>query len=232
MKRPTQTLPIFFYLLCLLLPVQGNSQIAGSDAGSDSYLAAQGMIDVCSLDTTLRIHLMYATPDNFLRKAVYAGITKVWLRPEAARMLVAAQRHLKKEHPGWSLIVYDAARPMSVQRKMWQLVRGTDKTPYVSNPANGGGLHNYGMAVDVSILDNEGKPLPMGTPVDFFGKEAHTTAEDALVEAGLIEVDALANRRLLRRIMRQAGFRTIPYEWWHFNACSRAFAKAHYPVIE
>lgn len=232
MKRPTQTFHFFFYLLCLLLPMQGKGQGTASDPGSDPSLAAQGMIDVRSLDTTLCVHLMYATPDNFLGKAVYAGITKAWLRPEAARMLVAAQRQLKKEHPGWSLIVYDAARPMSVQRKMWQLVRGTDKTPYVSNPANGGGLHNYGMAVDVSILDNEGKPLPMGTPVDFFGKEAHTTAEDALVQAGLIDADALANRRLLRRIMRQAGFRTIPYEWWHFNACSRAFAKAHYPVIE
>lgn len=232
MKQPAQIFRILFYLLLLLFPGQGKGQTTTPAPDLDTYLSGEGMIDVCSLDTTLRIDLIYATPDNFLGQAVYAGITKAWLRPEAARMLVAAQRQLKKEHPAWSLIVYDAARPLSVQQKMWQLVRGTDKTPYVSNPANGGGLHNYGMAVDVSILDNEGKPLPMGTPVDFFGKEAHTNAEEALVEAGLIDADALANRRLLRRIMRQAGFRTIPYEWWHFNACSRAFAKGHYPVIK
>lgn len=228
-KPPVWSVCFFFCLFLFLLPIQGKSQTV---TASDAHLSGKGMIDVCSLDPTLHVHLMYATPDNFLGEAVYGDITRAWLRPEAARMLVAAQQELKKAHPGWSLIVYDAARPLSVQRKMWQLVRGTDKTPYVSNPANGGGLHNYGMAVDVSILDSEGKPLPMGTPVDFFGKEAHTTAEEALLEAGLIDADAFANRRLLRRIMRQAGFRTIPYEWWHFNACSRAFAREHYPVIE
>ena len=94
---------------------------------------------------------------------------------------------------------------MSVQRKMWALVRGTDKVNYVSNPANGGGLHNYGMAVDVTILDKTGAPLPMGTPFDFFGEEAHTNNEEALLDAGKIDRTAYDNRRLLRRIMRNAG---------------------------
>lgn len=198
----------------------------------DRYLANLGLIDISTLDTTLRIQLMYASDDNFLKAAVYKGITRAWLRPEAAQMLAEAVRALKKEHPGWTLIVYDAARPLSVQRLMWQQVRGTANTNYVSNPANGGGLHNYGMAVDVSIADETGTPLPMGTPVDFFGAEAHTTHEDELVKEGRISRKAYENRRLLRRIMRAAGFRTIPYEWWHFNACSRPFARAHYPVLE
>lgn len=198
----------------------------------DGYLASLGLVDISTLDTTLRIQLMYASDANFLKTAVYQGITRAWLRPEAARMLAEAVRTLKKEHPGWTLIVYDAARPLSVQRLMWQHVRGTANTNYVSNPANGGGLHNYGMAVDVSILDETGTPLPMGTPVDFFGSEAHTTQEDELVKEGRISRQAYENRRLLRRIMQTAGFRTIPYEWWHFNACSRPFARAHYPVIE
>lgn len=227
-----QTFLFALFLFVLLLPLRGNAQSADPEPHLDHYLAECGLVDVSALDTTLQVKLMYAAPDNFLGETVYAGITKAWLHPEAARMLVAAQRMLKKEHPGWSLVVYDAARPLSVQQKMWQLVRGTDKTNYVSNPANGGGLHNYGMAVDVSLLDAEGNPLPMGTPVDFFGEEAHTTAEEALVEAGKITTEEWAHRRFLRRVMKQAGFRTIPYEWWHFNACSRAYAKAHYPVIK
>lgn len=198
----------------------------------DSYLANRGLLDILALDSTLRIDLMYARADNFLQKAVYKGITRAWLRPEAARMLVEANRALKKEHPHWTLIVYDAARPLSVQRLMWQIVRGTAHTSYVSNPANGGGLHNYGMAVDVTIADETGRPLPMGTPVDYFGAEAHTDQEEKLVETGRISREAYENRRLLRRVMRSAGFRIIPYEWWHFNACSRAFAREHYPVIE
>lgn len=198
----------------------------------DAYLAMLGLVDVSTLDTTLCVRLMYARADNFLKKAVYQGITRAWLRPEAARMLAAANRALKKEHPAWTLIVYDAARPLSVQRRMWQQVRGTANTNYVSNPANGGGLHNYGMAVDVGVVDETGTPLPMGTPVDYFGPEAHTTREEELLKDGRITRAAYENRQLLRRIMRAAGFRTIPYEWWHFNACSRAFAREHYPVIE
>jgi len=197
----------------------------------DHILSSQGYVDVAEKDSTIRIHLMYAYPDNFMNEAVYDGITKAWLRPEAAQMLIKAQKLLKEEYPHRSLIVYDAARPMSVQRKMWELVRGTAKTNYVSNPAKGGGLHNYGMAVDVSILDADGTPLSMGTPVDFFGEEAHTDQEASLVQEGKITEEEFTNRRLLRRIMQKAGFRTIRYEWWHFNACSRTEARERYTLI-
>lgn len=198
----------------------------------DTYLKNKGMVDVGLLDPTIRVQLVYATADNFLGETVYSGITRAWLHPEAAQKLLKAQQLLKKEHPDLTLVVYDAARPMSVQRKMWALVRGTDKVNYVSNPSNGGGLHNYGMAVDVTLLDHTGTPLPMGTPFDFFGEEAHTHNEDTLLESGKITRREYDNRRLLRRIMRNAGFRVIPYEWWHFNACSRAEARQSYPVLD
>lgn len=198
----------------------------------DTYLRSKGMVDISELDSTIRVQLVYASPDNFLGKPVYAGITRAWLHPDAAKKLVAAQQMLKKEYPELTLVVYDAARPMEVQRKMWAMVRGTDKVNYVSNPSNGGGLHNYGMAVDVTILDKDDRPLPMGTPFDFFGEEAHTNNENALLAAGKITNEAFENRRLLRRIMRNAGFRVIPYEWWHFNACSRTEARESYPVLD
>lgn len=198
----------------------------------DRYMEGRNLMDVTSLDTTLRVNLVYATPDNFLGEAVYSGITRAWLHPDAAHKLIAAHRLLKKAHPGWRFVIYDAARPMSVQRKMWAMVRGTDKTNYVSNPANGGGLHNYGLAVDLTILDEKGKPLPMGTSFDYFGEEAHTNREESLLESGRISHTEFENRRLLRRLMRQAGFRSIPYEWWHFNACSRAEARQNYPLID
>ncbi len=198
---------------------------------TDASLADAGLVDVGQMDTSLRVEMMYARPDNFMGKVLYAGITKAWLRPEAAHMLADAQKALQAEYPGRRLIVYDAARPMSVQRRMWAVAVKTGKTNYVSNPSKGGGLHNYAMAVDVSVLDESGRPLDMGTPVDFLGKEAHTDQEAVLVRAGLITRDACDNRQLLRRIMRKAGFTSIRYEWWHFNACSRETAKARYPLI-
>ena len=215
-----------FLLLLLLCNLRSNAEEL------DTWLHDRGLVDISVLDSTIRVHLVYATPDNFMGETVYTGITRAWLHPDAAQKLVTAQRLLKKEHPDLTLVVYDAARPMSVQRKMWSLVRGTDKVNYVSNPSNGGGLHNYGMAVDVTILDPAGEPLPMGTPFDFFGEEAHTNNEEALLASGKITRKDFDNRRLLRRIMKSAGFRTIPYEWWHFNACSRAEARQSYPVLD
>lgn len=217
------------YLFCLLLLL---SSLRSHAEDLDTYLRNKGMVDVAQIDSTIHVQLVYATPDNFLGEAVYSGITRAWLHPEAAQKLIKAQQLLKKEYPDLTLVVYDAARPMSVQRKMWALVRGTDKVNYVSNPSNGGGLHNYGMAVDVTLLDHTGTPLPMGTPFDYFGEEAHTNNEDALLSSEKITREAYDNRRLLRRIMRNAGFRVIPYEWWHFNACSRAEARQSYPVLD
>lgn len=198
----------------------------------DTYLAGKGLINVLKQDPTIHVCLKYATPDNLMGETVYDGITGIWLHPDAAVKLLKAQQLLKEKHPSYSLLVFDAARPMSVQRKMWNIVRGTNKTNYVSNPAKGGGLHNYGMAVDVTILDAKGKELPMGTPFDFLGETAHITDEDTLVEEGKITQQELTNRLLLRTIMRQAGFRTILYEWWHFNACSREEARKSYPLID
>ena len=191
-----------------------------------------GFVDVRALDSTIQIHLIYATASNFMNKPVYDGITKAWLHPDAARKLIQAQQKLKREHPAYSLLVYDAARPMEVQRQMWELVRGTKYVYYVSNPANQNGRHNYGMAVDVTIIDKEGRPLPMGTPVDFFGEEANTDKEPALVKSGKITENEFQNRRLLRRVMQQAGFTPVTSEWWHFNACTAQEAKAKYRLIE
>ncbi|MDR0431114.1 MAG: M15 family metallopeptidase [Tannerellaceae bacterium] len=204
----------------------------GRSGELDRYLSSKGMVDVLRIDTTIRVLLKYATTDNLFNTAVYSGINGIWLHPHAASKLVKAQKLLKEKYPGYSLIVYDAARPMSVQKKMWNLVRGTDKTNYVSNPAKGGGLHNYGMAVDVTIINKSGRALPMGSTYDYFGEEAHINQEEALLQSGKITREEFDNRRFLRQIMRQAGFRTILYEWWHFNACSREDAKRNYTLIE
>jgi D-alanyl-D-alanine dipeptidase len=215
--------------LALFLIHAGHSRAEGE---FDRYLAGLGLVDVSRCDSTLRIDLKYATPDNFIGTVLYNGFTGAWLRPETAVRLLKAQRLLRERHPGYSLLIYDAARPMSVQRLMWNMVKGTGKINYVSNPANGGGLHNYGMAVDVTITDATGTPLPMGTPFDYFGEEAHTGNEEALLNRGKITREAFHNRRLLRDVMRQAGFMTIPYEWWHFNACTRKEAILKYPLID
>ena len=175
---------------------------------------------------------MYATPDNFTGERLYGELTEAYLHPDAIGGVVKAQQLLKELHPSYRLLIYDAARPMSVQQRMWDLVKGTSKYIYVSNPAHGGGLHNYGLAVDLTIADSTGFPLPMGTEVDFMGPESHITNEPQLVKDGKITAQERENRLLLRKVMKEAGFHPLPSEWWHFNFCSRREAIAKYPLIK
>ncbi len=195
-------------------------------------MARQGFVDVRSLDSTIQVSLMYARADNFTGKILYTDLHEAYLHPKAARALVRAQQILKEKHPGLSLKVYDAARPMHIQQKMWNAVAGTPKNIYVSNPRNGGGLHNYGMAVDLTLCDEKGDTLPMGTHIDYLGRMAHTDIEADMEKKGRITPQARKNRELLRHVMRQAGFRPLRTEWWHFNFITRAEAKAHYKVIK
>lgn len=191
-----------------------------------------GLVNIADLDSSIAVSLLYATPDNFVGEIMYDDLTEAYLHPEAAEALLKAQRLLKESHPDFTLIIYDATRPMSAQRKMWDLVKGTPKNIYVSNPSRGGGLHNYGLAVDISILGADGTPLDMGTEVDHLGIEAHTTNEAGLVKKGIITQQAKENRELLRKVMRGAGFRALHSEWWHFNLHSREVAKKNYKLVE
>ncbi|NDW08141.1 M15 family metallopeptidase [Dysgonomonas sp. 520] len=186
----------------------------------------QGLICVNHLDSSLVVDLKYATTDNFTKVVLYDTLSNAYLHPLAAEKLIKAQKLLKEIDPNLSLLIYDAARPLSVQKKMFQVVQGTKYQAYVANPSRTG-LHNYGIAVDLTICDLSGNALDMGTPFDFFGKEAGITNEAAFLTKKQIE-----NRNLLRKVMTGAGFLTIRGEWWHFNALSLADAKKTCRLIE
>ena len=190
----------------------------------------KGLVNIKDVDSTVIVDLMYTRADNFVGEKMY-GFSEAYLHPTAARAVKKANALLRKINPSLRLIIYDAARPMSVQRKMWNKVKGTRQQNYVSNPANGGGLHNYGLAVDVSIVDNKGDTLTMGTLVDALTPLSHIDKEAALVKAGRLTSEAVRTRELLRRVMREAGFRSLRSEWWHFNFTTRADARANYRVI-
>lgn len=196
-------------------------------------MAEQGLVDIQTLDSTIRVDLMYRRDDNFTGKVLYADLCEAYLHPKAAAALVKAQQALRASHPELCLKVYDAARPMSVQQKMWNTVASTPQQNYVSNPRNGGGMHNYGLAVDVTLCDvRSGDTLSMGTKIDYLGAYAHIDNEAQLVADHIITPEARKRRELLRKVMKQAGFMPLRSEWWHFNLVSRAEAKAHYRVIK
>lgn len=194
----------------------------------NTQMAAAGMVDAQVDCPDLVVDLMYARDDNFTGVKLYDNLRGAWLHQLAARSLIDAQQQLTRLHPGMHIKVCDAARPMSTQTRMFRAVSGTSKSRYVSNPARGGGQHNYGMAVDVTLVDSCGRELDMGTPVDHLGPEVHIgDAETQMLRTGRLTQTQLDNRLLLRRIMKAAGFTTLKSEWWHFNRCSRRYAQAN-----
>ena len=147
--------------------------------------------------------LKYATPDNFLKQAVY-DCGECYLRKSTAEALVKANEAFKQL--GYRIKLFDCYRPLSVQKKMWKILPGTH---YVANPAKGS-KHNRGAAVDLTLVDAQGKELNMGTPFDFFGKEAHHTYTQHSKEV-------LENRKLLKETLDKFNFKSIYSEWWHYD---------------
>lgn len=197
-------------------------------------LENMGMLDVKKEIPGIYVDLMYTRADNFTGKVLYHGLNRAYLHPKAMAALKRAQGILQKRRPDLSLIVYDAARPMSVQQIMWNAVAGTSKNIYVSNPKNGGGMHNYGLAVDVTLCNattGDTTGIDMGTPIDYLGKLAQPRHEETFLKSGKLSKEALANRKLLREVMVEAGYKVLPTEWWHFNLVSRPTAKKYYKVI-
>lgn len=190
-----------------------------------------GLVNVRSWDDTIRVELAYSTTNNFLSADVYGDLEDCYLQPEAAAKLTNAQRILREVRPGYSLLVLDGVRPRAVQYKMWELVKGTPQQQYVGNPEYGS-IHNYGAAVDLTIVDAQGNRLDMGTPFDFFGDLAQPRYEQRFLEEGKLTEEQIRNRRLLREVMNKAGFQGILNEWWHFNAFPKDEIRKRYTIIE
>ena len=221
----------FFSLFCCPVAAQSSQPLTTKRSATAQQLARQGYQQVQQCDPTIHVSLMYARPDNFCGVVLYSDLREAFLHPEAMKALQKAQSYLKQLRPDLSLKVYDAARPMHIQQRMWDEVKHTSKAIYVSNPAHGGGMHNYGMAVDITLCTLKGDTLDMGTKIDYMGKASHIDHEAALVSAHIISPEARRNRQLLRKVMRHGGFIPLRTEWWHFNKCSRAVAKKYYKVI-
>ena len=104
----------------------------------DEQMQRYGLVDVQSLDSSIGVELKYATEDNFVGENMYGSLKKAYLLPHFARKVVQAQQILREREPEYSLLVYDAARPISVQRRMRKVVEGTPFTAYVADGSRGG----------------------------------------------------------------------------------------------
>ena len=217
--------------IILLLSVSLQAQ--KTTCAAELSMQKQGLVEVTSQVPGVLVELKYATADNFMKKDVYGCLTHAYLQKETVAKLKKAQAILEKSHPGYHLLIYDAARPLSKQWELWNTL--TEYPPakrrtYVADPKEHS-IHNYGSAIDLTVVDEKGKPLEMGTKYDFFGELAYPKEEARFLKAGKLSQKAIENRLILRQAMTQAGFTGIDYEWWHFNAFSRKVAKQMFQVV-
>lgn len=147
--------------------------------------------------------IKYATNDNFLKTKVY-DCAECFLRLKTVEALIEANKKFIKK--GYKIKIFDCYRPLDIQKRMWEIVPNPE---YVANPTKGS-IHNRGGAVDITLVDNNGKELDMGTSFDFFGIEASHNYPT-------FSEEIKGNRELLKRIMIQNNFNSFNSEWWHYN---------------
>jgi D-alanyl-D-alanine dipeptidase len=165
----------------------------------------QQMIEIKTLIPNIIYDLRYATEDNFTHAKLYQDGKQTFLRLPVAKALQKAQEDLNQR--GYGLKIFDAYRPYSVTKKMWDLVHD-DR--YVADPSKGSG-HNRGLAVDLTIINlNDRSELKMGTGFDNFTDTAHHSFKN-------FPANILSNRKLLKETMEKHGFKTLETEWWHYS---------------
>jgi len=179
----------------------------------------------------VKLDLRYASENNFVKKNLYGPLNRCFLHKKAADMLAGSLKLLEKRRPDLKLLIYDCLRPRSVQKALWAAVEKTDREKYVADPAQGS-IHNYGLAVDLSLCDSSGKALDMGTEFDDFSARSEPILEQKMLKNGLLKKEQVENRKILRSVMTEAGFTQLASEWWHFDAFPKDHVRKNFKIIE
>lgn len=194
--RPPSLFWPILAIFCLFLSV--------SCAQKPFATAPKGWTELTKTDASIPLDIRYATTNNFMKQQVYE-CGRCFLRAEAAEAIVKANKMLQKKGYG-GLKMFDCYRPRPVQYKLWKIV---PDARYVANPKKGS-MHNRGFAVDLTIVDKDGKELDFGTGYDDFTEKAHGNYTK-------FSKQILENRKLLNETMEAVGLEGTSTEWWHFS---------------
>ena len=181
--------------------------------------------------TGIALDLRYASPRNFVGRDLYGALDCAWLHREAAEGLERAVARLAAVAPGHRLLVLDALRPHRVQIQLWDHLEGTGLRQYVADPARGS-IHSFGMALDATLVDPDGRELDMGSGFDEMIELSHPQHEARHIASGALTAPQHRARELLRGVLGGAGFRGIDNEWWHFEMLDREHLRRHFERVD
>ncbi len=171
------------------------------------------LVEITPQSHRVLVDLAYATPRNLTGKPVYRRAL-CYLHPEAAARLARAVELAAAL--GLRLKIFDAFRPSEAQ---WLLWNACPDPNFLADPRRGS-PHSRGAAVDLTLIDAEGKELEMGTPFDAFTPLSHHGNTE-------VPVAAQRNRFLLLGLMSAAGWDFYGNEWWHYQL----FNARQYPLL-
>ena len=173
----------------------------------------------------------------YFQNKIEGALNNCLCRESVFSLLISALDLLPKKY---SFLVFDAWRPFEVQKSLFNtfkdsvffkkpnlseddLLNETEK--YISYPSinpKKPSPHLTGGSIDLTIIDQPGKELDMGTEFDFFGKKAKTNFFENIglrnkkLNDSRFEI-IKNNRRLLFNVMTRVGFTNYLQEWWHFD---------------
>ncbi len=179
--------------------------------------------------------------------APYGHQSPYCLREGVLAALIEAQGRLQQQQPGWRIQIFDAFRPLAVQRFMvehtfleqvqrrgWQEDALTpsqremvmaEVVQFWAVPSDDPATpppHSTGAAVDITLVTALGESVDMGSPIDEVSPRSHP---DHFAPSRIPAEQAFhAHRTLLNQVMESAGFRRHPQEWWHFSLNDQLWA--------
>ena len=164
------------------------------------------LVELITLDNTIKLDIRYATDNNFVGKTVYPE-ARAFLQKPAAKALLRVHKKLRKQ--GLGVVIFDGYRPWTITKLFWE-VTPEDKRKFVANPEKGS-KHNRGCAVDLSVYDlKTGLPINMPSGFDEFTERASPDYTGGTQKER-------SNRDMLRKLMENEGFTVNANEWWHFD---------------
>jgi D-alanyl-D-alanine dipeptidase len=167
---------------------------------------APDLVELITLDPTIKLDIRYATTNNFLSTPMYSQ-ARAFLQRPAAEALLRASHALRGS--GYGLLIYDGYRPWYVTRMFWDATP-SDKRIFVADPKNGS-RHNRGCAVDLTLYNlKTGAAVKMPSGYDEMSERAYSEYAGGTPEEREL-------RAILRAAMEKEGFSVYPQEWWHFD---------------
>ena len=172
------------------------------------------LVNLNNKNSEIIFDIRYATINNFTNKILYKS-NECLIHKVAYEHLCIAEDIAKKL--GYKLKIFDAYRPVNVQKKLWDILPDAN---FIAPPEKGS-PHSRGVAVDLTLVDENNNELDMGTEFDEFSRLSYHGCID-------ISRESYKNRLLLLGIMTDSGWDFFRNEWWHYQL----FNSKKYPIID